>query len=283
VDIQAYIQSGIIETYVLGLASKEEIAELEATAISHPEVQQAIDEFSDALEQQAFQNAVTPPAELKQKIAQAIAVSEESNNEKKIIQLPPATDGDGYSQTKTISIRNNSSVGYWKYVAAASIILFIASAAYNFYLYNQFSEKKEQYQALLLDRNQLQANNQLFQTQIKEFQSAAGMMADPTIAMIKLPGIKGKESNMATVFWDTKTKDVYVMANKLPAPIANKQYQLWAIVDGKPVDAGVMDPSCTSICKMKNIPSAQAFAITLEAAGGSASPSMEQMFVMGKV
>jgi anti-sigma-K factor RskA len=34
---------------------------------------------------------------------------------------------------------------------------------------------------------------------------------------------------------------------------------------------------------MKNIPAAQAFAITLENRGGSVSPTMEAMFVMGKV
>ena len=35
--------------------------------------------------------------------------------------------------------------------------------------------------------------------------------------------------------------------------------------------------------KMKNIPKAQAFAITLEKAGGSAAPTLEQLFVMGNV
>jgi anti-sigma-K factor RskA len=88
---------------------------------------------------------------------------------------------------------------------------------------------------------------------------------------------------MATLFWDTKTKDVYIMPNKLPKVEDDKQYQLWALVDGKPVDAGVLDPRCGSVCKMKNIPAAQAFAITLEKAGGSPTPTLSAMYVMGKV
>jgi hypothetical protein len=49
VDIQVYIQSGIIESYVLGLASAEEIAELEAMRLQYPEVDEAIFRFLKCL------------------------------------------------------------------------------------------------------------------------------------------------------------------------------------------------------------------------------------------
>ncbi len=108
-------------------------------------------------------------------------------------------------------------------------------------------------------------------------------MADPAMAVIKMPGIAGKEDNLATLYWNTKNKDVYVMLNKLPVPAKGKQFQLWALVDGKPVDAGLLNSECQGVCKMKNIPKAQAFAITLENEGGSPAPTMQQMYVLGKV
>jgi anti-sigma-K factor RskA len=37
------------------------------------------------------------------------------------------------------------------------------------------------------------------------------------------------------------------------------------------------------LVKMKNIPRAQAFAITLEKKGGSVTPTMEKLYVLGKV
>jgi hypothetical protein len=46
VDIQAYIQSGIIESYVLGLASLEEVEELERLQIQFSAVLHSISEFS---------------------------------------------------------------------------------------------------------------------------------------------------------------------------------------------------------------------------------------------
>jgi anti-sigma-K factor RskA len=108
------------------------------------------------------------------------------------------------------------------------------------------------------------------------------VMSNPVMLKVALPGVAGKESDLATVYWDTKTKDVYLLANNLPKPNDDKQYQLWALVDGKPVDAGMID-DCNGLCKLKNIQKAQAFAITLEKKGGSAAPDLSQLHVLGKV
>jgi anti-sigma-K factor RskA len=72
---------------------------------------------------------------------------------------------------------------------------------------------------------------------------------------------------------------------KLPPAPAGKQYQLWSIVDDKPVDIGMLDDHFESkLLKMKNTRSGSvAFAITLEKTGGSPTPTMEEMYVMGKV
>ena len=60
---------------------------------------------------------------------------------------------------------------------------------------------------------------------------------------------------------------------------------MWTIVDGKPVDMGMIDAEFSNrLLPMKaSSPNAVAFAITLEKEGGSPSPTMEEMYVMGKV
>jgi len=63
---------------------------------------------------------------------------------------------------------------------------------------------------------------------------------------------------------------------------SDKQYQLWAIVGGQPVDLGVYQTGA-AMQKMKNIEGAQMFAITIEKAGGSATPTLDQMIVAGPV
>ena len=279
-DIQVYLESGIIESYVLGLAEPEEMLEIERLKEEYPEVQMGIDDFSIAIEEQAFKNAVAPPHEIKAQILASlqfnqglrsghdtplvVAYNSSLNHNKPVVSIAPLTTN-------------------WKYLAAASIILFVLSAIVNLSLYNRYTTTKSEYAALINQRNTLQANNQVFQTKIKDYQSASQMMADPTIAMVQLKDPSNKENNMTTVFWDSKTKEVYLQTNNLPAPDKNQQYQLWALVDGKPVDAGILDPQCTSLCKMKNIPRAQAFAITLEKAGGSPVPTMDKLYVMGNI
>ncbi|HEX8462120.1 MAG TPA: anti-sigma factor [Segetibacter sp.] len=271
-DTQAYIQSGILESYVLGLATAEEIAEVEAMKLQYPEVEKAMYDFIISLEREAIENGVTPPAEVKDRIMSAIKDED--------FAAPVVNIGRDNEEHLEIALKT---LRPWRMMAAASVILLIVSAAFNFYLYNQYDNKNEAYQALLSERNTLQANNQLYQTHLHEWENAAAMMADPAMATVKMKGIPGKEANMATIFWDTRNKDVYVMPNKLQAPSPGKQYQLWAIVDGKPVDAGILDQDCNGVCKMKNIPKAEAFAITLENAGGSSAPTLTAMFVQGIV
>ena len=85
------------------------------------------------------------------------------------------------------------------------------------------------------------------------------------------------------LYWDGATGDVYVNLNTMPAAPPGKQYQLWAIVDGKPVDAGMYDNnSSIALHKMKTIPKAEMFAVTIENAGGSPTPTLDQMVVAGK-
>lgn len=279
-DIKIYIESGIIESYVLGLAEPEEILEIERLKEEYPEVQQGIDDFSIAIEEQAFRNAVTPPQAIKEQLLALLQFGQGSISGHDT-PLVVAYNSSLNHDNPVVSIATSTT--NWKFLAAASIILFIVSAIANLLLYNRYTSTKSEYAALINERNTLQANNQVFQTRLKDYQSASEMMADPTIAMVQLKDPSHKNDNMTTVFWDSKSKDVYLLTNKLPAPNKNQQYQLWALVDGKPVDAGMLDPQCNSLCKMKNIPKAQAFAITLEKAGGSPVPTMDQLYVMGNI
>jgi anti-sigma-K factor RskA len=71
----------------------------------------------------------------------------------------------------------------------------------------------------------------------------------------------------------------------MPLNDTNHQYQLWALVNGKPVDLGVFDAETKLIGlqQMKNIATAQTFAVTLEPRGGSINPTMAQLIAVGNV
>lgn len=271
-DIKAYIESGILESYVLGLISTEEAAEVEILCTQHVEIKNAVDEFSLLIEKAAFDNAVAPPAAAKDKLMSSLA-DEFSAGATSVTPIVPLHTAD------TANVRYISGL---KYFAAAAVILLIVSTILNFYLYNSYRSTNNRYEALLTERNSLQANNDAFRTKLNGLEESMRIMQNPDVKMITLSGTKGKENNLAAVYWDSKTKDVYFLPTRMDATPPGKQYQLWAIVDGRPVDAGVIG-DCDGLCKMKNIPTAQAFAITLEKKGGSATPTLSAMYVMGQV
>jgi anti-sigma-K factor RskA len=259
-DIKEYIQSGIIEQYVLGLADAGESVELEQLRTEYPELNEAILNFEKNYQEYTLANAVQPPSHIKSLIEQELF-----GNTSKAIVVEPSF----------INKPAAGNIGLWKWLAAACIILLATSTALNFYFYSGYKKSKEQYQALLVERNTLQANNASYQQSLQLFQ-------DTAMVRVEMKGTPGKEQNIATVLWDQKSKDVYIYANSLQQAPAGKQYQLWAIVDGKPVSAGVIN-NCIGLCKMIKIDNAQAFAITLEKEGGSATPTLSEMYVIGKV
>jgi anti-sigma-K factor RskA len=136
VDIQSYIRSGIIESYVLGLSSEEETTEVDQLRQQYPEIEQAIANFSIQIEKQAIDNAIAPPDELKDRILQVL------NEERLVVQQEEKEENEKKGATVIPFSK-------WKTVAAASVILLLVSTGLNFYFYNRYNDKEQAYQALL--------------------------------------------------------------------------------------------------------------------------------------
>ena len=67
-NVQEYILSGIVESYVLGLASREESTEFERMCAAHSEVRAARNAFELQLEGKLLEQKLEPPRELKSRI-----------------------------------------------------------------------------------------------------------------------------------------------------------------------------------------------------------------------
>jgi mannose-6-phosphate isomerase-like protein (cupin superfamily) len=71
-----YIESGILETYVMGMASEIEQKEVEMMAAANPDIRQEIDNISVAMEQYAMAHAKTPGSTIKPFVMAIIDYSE---------------------------------------------------------------------------------------------------------------------------------------------------------------------------------------------------------------
>ncbi len=110
-------------------------------------------------------------------------------------------------------------------------------------------------------------------------------LADTSMIRVAMSGLPSSASSFATVWWNRRSQDVYLDLHTMPSLASNEDYQLWAIVDGKPVDLGVFNPDAAdaAVVRMKRVGAPQAFAVTIEPKGGRTTPTLERMVVLGKI
>lgn len=270
-DIKAYIESGILELYVLGDVTAEERAEVEAMALKHPAIKAELSEIERSLELYADENAVEPTENLRDRILNSLVTNLSDDR-----TFPSR---EARVEDNIISIKRAESSNTYKYAFAACLALLIISVAALISVYN----KLQQSNTLLVS---LQNQNQHFANRVNLMDRELSIFHDPSFKLLKLQGTPKSPSSAITVAWSPVKKKVMIdMANaNMPVNDKDHQYQLWALVGGKPVDLGVFDADTTSkdMKEMKSIASADAFAVTLEPRGGSQNPTMDQMMVIGK-
>ncbi|MFY8005291.1 MAG: anti-sigma factor [Chitinophagaceae bacterium] len=275
-NVKEYIESGIIESYVLGFASEAEIQELLLLCNQYPEIQQAVEEFESALLQTATHR---PQQYVKSNIEAVIQdsfVAEPTENVISIQENKPIT-------TEPL-LPSKAPIIYWKRWAYAAGILWIISSSAALFYFNKAQNAENSLLAYIAENKSLQANNFNYQTKWQQAQQQLQLLAQPATKTIHLQAVAQNAAWQVTVFWNQQSADVYVLANNLPTINANEQYQLWAIKDGKPVDAGLLNNCGSQLCKLKNMDgTVAAFAITKEKKGGSPIPTLTQMVVLGKV
>ncbi|MDA9555841.1 anti-sigma factor, partial [Pelobium sp.] len=123
---------------------------------------------------------------------------------------------------------------------------------------------------------------------VSQREEELSVFTDANFKMVKLKGTPNSPESNILVAWNPKAQKVMIdLQNmKMPQNDQEHQYQLWALVDGKPVDLGVFDANQKGdelMKTMKSIGVAQAFAVTLEPRGGSVSPTLDKMMVMGAI
>ena len=164
-------------------------------------------------------------------------------------------------------------------IAAASWLLLAGSIALTWQYRNRMQTAETEKENT---RNQLLALQSENNYMKQDMQVVQSKYSEP----VYLKGLEAAPDAAAKIFWMKNTGEVYIDPSNLPETPQGMQYQLWAIVDGQPVDAGMIITTQANkkyrIQKMKSFGKVDAFAVTLETAGGNPTPK-GAMFVMGKM
>ena len=258
-DKQEYIDSGILELYVFGRLDEAEFNEVTKMAENDEDIKNEIISIEKAVIN--FSESVSPflSSENYEKIRQALMLKH------RVVDIKPKSNIFLY-------------LGW-----AASILLLIGIG----YQYKQLDDKETQIVNVETEKSKLQESVVDLQLKNKENESALAVVRDNNNAVIALAGQEVSPESFAKAYWNKNTKTVHIDASGLPEPPEGMVYQVWALKLNPltPTSIGLLDNfkgNAKKIFAVENTNEAEAFGITLEPAGGSASPTLEQLYTLGK-
>ena len=268
-----YIESGILELYIAGALSEQE----------NEAVYNKLLDNSDILDE---------VLKIEAAVVKLTASVAPSNSNHSFTTVKASLDLDGSNPTPVIPLNQTKTTNWFTYTGwAASILL----AGGLIWLLNQNSALQSDIQTAETELTKETINNQLLEDQIakahaslEESNTLLSVIRDKDIIAVPLAGQAVYPEAYAKVYWDKKTNNIYLDAQGLPEPPRGKVYQVWSLTLSPltPTSLGTIDEFSTDDNKVFTITNAnasEAFGITLEPAGGSVSPTMEQLYTLGAV
>jgi len=235
----------------------------------HPELLKEIELIEASLCSLVPEHTPTLRKDLKETIASQLSFSEEKPEPAVIPLNAPAPGGH---------------LNFYRIGIAASVALLIGCGMYIYSLQSRIADIENRLADVSASKTMLALEMEAQKESMNKLAANFSIVSDPGMKAIPLSGMNSLASKSAMVHWNPSTQELYFNASALPPSPDSKQYQLWAIVDGKPVDAGVIDlENGVAFQKMKLIAGAKAFAVTIENKGGSPSPTLDTMCLLGNV
>lgn len=261
-DSKELIESGTLELFVFGLLSENENSEVQKIAERDAEVQAEI---------LAIEKAIV---NLSYSISPRLSAQNYNRIHAKLIKRQ-----DG---VVPINKRNNVT----QYIGWAAAIILMFGIGIQYYKYNQVSKEVQQAN---IQRNKFEQMVASVKEQQTQTERALAIVRDTNNVEIHLEGQQIAPEAFAKVYLNKKDNKIHVDITGLPTPPEGKVYQVWALKLNPltPISIGVLDSAIADtnkgVYKVDSFEDAEAFGITLEPAGGSESPTLEQLHTLGKV
>ena len=260
-DINEYIKSGILELYVYGALTETESAEVSASLRQYPEVKEEVEQIEKSLLQLSSATAPYNPEELINNIKQKLSGKE----------------------TVIPIIRKKSNLV--PYIGWAASLLFLIGL---FVLFNRNNDLQNSVQALQAEKAQMESQIAEARNNAEKSQELLAVLRDKNIIRVPLKGQQVAPEAYAFAYYNKENNKTYIDAKDLPEPPRGMVYQVWTLKMQPltPTSIGLLDKfedDDNKIFELTNENLSEGFGITLEPAGGSKTPTMEQLYTLGTV
>ena len=217
-ELQTFIQSGLLESYVLGQTTAEERSLVERMLQQHAEARTEFSAIEQAIEQYALVQAAPPPAWMKGRILDQIE------------QMSPA----GRVGPNPAPALSAGTLRVFQMLAAA---LFVA-VAFLWYRNNQL-------QALQTDQQtqMAAAQNKLNDCSLRaqSTQDMVNLIRDTDTRAIKMTnGPDGGKGSALVYKNDARRVTALDLSGVMAPSVPGKYLQLWAVINDKPVSLGMV-------------------------------------------
>ena len=249
--ITTFLNSGLLEKYLLGETTSVETEKVEAYISKYPEVQNTYNTLQYNLEIVAKSNAVEAPKSILNNILDEL-------DEKPVVKLKPS-----YRSKK-----------WYKLSVAASIAaLVFAGTSYLFYTQNQKLSNENQ---IVVDeifdlRNDIAENNKMLDNVMRQLLK----LNNPETEKYIIKGNDRAKDLKTVAYINPKEKTSMIDVVSLPQLPEEQCYQIWAELQGKMVSLGILSEADRQLKSLPYTEDALALKITIEPKGGNSTASVE--------
>ena len=272
------IQSGLLELYALNHCTESERTLVESH-LQDEDIISALNAIEETLFSLAMNNSIKPRNQVKAKLMATIEGKKESP---KIITISkPKTSNE---EAKVVGIGKNTNNFGWRIAAGFMLLVSIGL----FTVYNgRLNQMDERISALTIEKESISKNYTQVKAVSEELSEVEHFFSERLVKSYELKHPTDPSQTFGVLYWCPASGEIMLNGMHMPKLSDDEQYQLWALVDGKPLDLGVIpkkwDGETNRLAHLKGLKELSAYAITIEPLGGKPTPTLEKLTALAKV
>lgn len=249
-EIKTFLESNLLEKYLIGQTSSQETVVVEDYIDNYPEVKEAYSQLQDNLEIVAMANAEEAPVHILGDILNEL-------NDKPVIALQ--------QQTKK---------SWFAYGIAASVAALIFAGS-SLFFYSQNVELMEENQTIVDEIFDLRGdilNNNL---RLEALSGQFAQLNNPETEKYVLKGDRRAKNLKTVAYINPRDKKSMLDVVSLPILPEDKVYQIWAELQDRMVNLGVLSETDRRLQEIPHTENALGLSITIEEKGSGVIKSNE--------
>ncbi|MBO0331930.1 anti-sigma factor [[Muricauda] lutisoli] len=240
-DKKKILDEGLLELYLTGELSEELTNAVEEVLENDKSLKEHFDALESDFEQMGMEQAIVPPNVVKSRLKNIVG-------QKKTNWLPLG-------------------------IAASFALVFGLSS---FWLYEKWQDAEQNLNTLQIQTSELERKVNNLESDFRLTSNRLESINNPDVTPLVLYGNNKAPNGKVIAYINHKSQMVLVNPKGLPRLPNDKTYQMWSDVNGEMINMGVV-PTDKELVTLKYIENAESLNLTIEPAGGSEHPTVEEL------